>query len=84
MHVWNAGEFIAMQTAQALVREESESRVRVLFDSGNNKSFVTQGVKQLINPKVKRKEWLHLNTCGKSLNVGKLLSLNYVIFQVKE
>ena len=41
MHVGNAGELVAMQTAQALVRGESESRVRVLFDSGSNKSFVT-------------------------------------------
>ena len=41
---------MAMQTAQALVREQSECRVRVLFDSGSNKSFVTTSVKECINP----------------------------------
>ena len=51
MHVGKSGSHVAMQTAQALVRGQSECRVRVLFDSGSNKSFVTTSVKECINPK---------------------------------
>ena len=53
MHVGESGSHMAMQTAQALVRGQSECRVHVLFDSGSNKSFVTTSVKECINPKVK-------------------------------
>ena len=38
----------------------------MLFDSGSNKSFVTTSVKECINPKVKRKEWLQFTTFGNS------------------
>ena len=66
MHVRESGGHVAMQTAQALVLGQSECRVRVLFDSGSNKSFVTTSVKECINPKVQRKEWLQLTTFGNS------------------
>ena len=46
MHVGESGGRVAMQTAQALVRGQNECRVRVLFDSGSNKSFVTTSVNE--------------------------------------
>ena len=72
MHVGLAGEHVALQTAQALVQGGSECRVRVLFDAGSQKSFVTSRVKELSNPVVRRKEWLQLNTFGNSSEQGGL------------
>ena len=64
MRVGEQESCVAMQTAQALVRGQGECRARVFFDSGSNKSFVATRLKEQINPKVRRKEWLELTTFG--------------------
>ena len=59
---------IALQTAQALVKGNN-SRIRVLFDSGSHKAFVTAKVARAYNLSVIRKEWLSISTFGqKTLN----------------
>jgi hypothetical protein len=53
---------IALQTAQALIKgSNSSNRVRVMFDSGSHKSFVTADVARTHNLKLLRKEWLSIS-----------------------
>jgi hypothetical protein len=57
---------IALQTAQALIKDSNSSnRVRVMFDSGSHKSFVTADVARAHNLKLLRKEWLSISTFGR-------------------
>ena len=50
----------------------SDARVRVLFDSGSQRSFVTQKVVERTGVPVKRREWVELRTFGKERCAGKL------------
>jgi hypothetical protein len=53
---------ITLQTAQALIKgSNSSNRVRVMFDSGSHKSFVTADVARTHNLKLLRKEWLSIS-----------------------
>ena len=62
-----------MQTAQALVKGNKENvRVRVLFDSESQRSFITQKVVERAGVPVKRKEWVEIRTFGQEDHVGKL------------
>ena len=54
---------IALQTAQALVKGQNNNRIRVLFDSGSHKSFVTAKVARAYDLSV-RKRWLSISTFG--------------------
>ncbi|CAB3983315.1 TNF receptor-associated factor 3, partial [Paramuricea clavata] len=57
---------IVLQTAQALIKgSNSSNRVRVMFDSGSHKSFVTADVARAYNLKLLRKEWLSISTFGR-------------------
>ena len=58
---------IALQTAQAKINgSRNGNRVRVLFDSGSHKSFVTVEVARAHNLKVLKKEWLSISTFGRN------------------
>ena len=47
----------ALQTAQAIICGKRDLRVRVLFDTGSHRSFVTATAKNVAKVKVIRKEW---------------------------
>jgi hypothetical protein len=47
-------------------------RVRVMFDSGSQRSFVTGKVAQKAGVPVKRKEWVEIRTFGQEKVEGKL------------
>ncbi|CAB3977651.1 E3 ubiquitin- ligase DZIP3 [Paramuricea clavata] len=64
---------VALQTAQALVMGGKENvRVRVMFDSGSQRSFVTGKVAQKAGVPAKRKEWVEIRTFGQEKVEGKL------------
>ena len=55
---------IALQTAQASIKGRVQGRVRVLFDSGSHKSFITAKAVGDYGLEVVRKEWVSINTFG--------------------
>ena len=55
---------IALQTAQALMKGRKQGRVRVLFDSGSHRSFITAKAANLYGLGIVRKEWLSISTFG--------------------
>ena len=56
---------IVLQTAQGLVKGNSKPvKVRVLFDSGSQRSFITSRTVQSAGLVAKRKEWLEISTFG--------------------
>ena len=58
------GGLVALQTACGILRGEREAKVRVLFDAGSHRSFVTSRAAGLANPKGLRREFLGINTLG--------------------
>ena len=72
MHVGVADSCVALQTARAVAQGANGCRVRVSFDSDSQKSFLTFRVKEIIDPIVKRKEWLQLNKFGNNSDQGSL------------
>ena len=68
-----AGDRVALQTARAVITGEGQpQRVRVLFDAGGHRSFVTARVAQLARLPVTRQDWLAINTFGQRLRNTKL------------
>lgn len=63
MHV-GTGNCVTLQTAQALIAGKGTSRIRVLFDTANHKSFVTSRVVKSFQLGILRREWLTVNTFG--------------------
>ena len=64
MHVGSTGR-VALQTAQAVLKGgEKSARVRVLFDAGSHRSFVTSKVARSAGLNVKRQEWIEISTFG--------------------
>ena len=63
MHV-GTGSLVALQTARSILRGEREARVRVLFDTGSHRSFVTSKAANLVKPKGIRWELLGIDTFG--------------------
>jgi hypothetical protein len=61
LHV-GIGGLVALQTAREILRGEREAKVRVLFDEGSHRSFVTSKAASLVNPKGLRRELLVINT----------------------
>ena len=58
---------VLLQTASAIAKNEDGSksiRVKVLFDSGSQRSYVTDSLKSRLGLKSKETETLHLNTFG--------------------
>ena len=55
---------VALQTAQALVLGKNNVRVRVLFDTASNKSFISVHDIKSLGLSVLRREWLAVNTFG--------------------
>ena len=67
---------VALQTARAVLKGESAStRIRVMFDSGSHRSFVTRKTVKSVGLEVKRKEWIEISTFGKSLTDRGLYEL---------
>ena len=57
---------VALQTALARVRDRKESKVRVLFDSGSQKTFISAKVAEKLALKPLREESLGIKTFGQS------------------
>ena len=55
---------VVLQTAQAHALGKSKRRVRVLFDTGSHRSFITARVATSLGLRPLRKEWVALNTFG--------------------
>ena len=55
---------VALQTAHAVISGDKSLQVRVLFDAGSHKSFITTKAVQLTGVKEKRREWIETSTCG--------------------
>ena len=58
---------VMLQTATAIATNEDGSksaRVKILFDSGSQRSYITNSLKSKLNIKPKKTETLHLNTFG--------------------
>ena len=66
MHV-GTGSLVALQTARGILRGEREARIRVLFDTGSHRSFVTSKAAKLVKPKGIRWELLGIDTFAKSV-----------------
>ena len=64
---------VLLQTARAIASKNGESKgipVRILLDSGSQRSYVTEAVKNKLKLEPMKKETLHLNTFGGE-NVSK-------------
>ena len=69
---------VLLQTAEAYVYGEDLSKkllVNVLFDSGSQRSYVTEEVKEKLKLNVERTEQLNLNTFGSEKSARKRCSL---------
>ena len=55
---------IALETAQALIKGGRQGRLRVWFDSGSHRSFITTKAASNYNFKIVREEWLSISTFG--------------------
>ena len=61
-HVGSVGK-VALQTAQAVVRGNNKSvRVRVLFDAGSHRCFITTRAVKMTGVSIKDKEWIEIST----------------------
>lgn len=73
----NTSEFkgsILLQTAQAIASDKAsqrQTRVLVLFDCGNQKSYVTEGLCSKLGLSPVQSERLHLNTFGNAQHKPK-------------
>ncbi|XP_014676190.1 PREDICTED: uncharacterized protein LOC106816151 [Priapulus caudatus] len=63
MHV-ETGDRVALQTALGKVNEKGQGKIRLLFDLGGHKSFVTIKAAPRYELEVIRKEWLGIKTFG--------------------
>ena len=72
MHVRSESR-VVLQTAQGILKgAQNAARIRVMFDTGSHKSFVTSKVVRAAGLPVKRKEWLEISTFVKAINNYKL------------
>ena len=63
LHV-GTGSLVALQTARGVTKGHIEVKVRVLFDGGSHRSFVTSKAASLASPRGLRRELLGINTFG--------------------
>lgn len=66
---------IALQTAQGLIAGSVLGRVRVLFDSGSQRSFVTAKTARNHGLGIVRKEWVAINTFGQVVKESGLMEV---------
>ena len=72
------GKLVLLQTAQAVASDDTGKRsvnVRILFDTGSQRSYVTDALVRRLNLKPLRKEKLQLNTFGEPGFRGKSCEL---------
>ena len=75
---------VLLQTARALASDGTSSRsanVRILFDTGSQRSYVTESLVKHLNLKPLRKERLQLNTFGEPGFKGKSCELVQIRLQ---
>ena len=79
---------VLLQTASAIARNEDSTkstRVKILFDNGSQRSYVTDNLKSRLGLKSTKKEMLHLNTFGeKTFRKQKCDVLTLFLEDVKE
>ena len=75
LHVGLVGR-VALQTAQAVITGSKHSRVRVLFDAGSHKSFITTRAVQLAGLQEVRREWIEISTFGQQTRDSGLRGLH--------
>lgn len=64
LHVGTVGR-VALQTAQAVIKGDKRNlRVRVLFDAGSHRSFITTKAVRSAGLSEKGKEWIEISTFG--------------------
>ena len=77
---------ILLQTAQAEIfdidNKEHKIVVRVVFDSGSQRSYVTKRVKDYLNLPVAAREQIYLKTFGQ--NKGKLETMDVTQFIIQD
>ena len=77
-----------MQTAHAIAKGSQGSsvkKVRVLFDSGSQRSFVTARVVNDLKIDAVRSEWLGINTFGQETSEAGLVEVVRLdVFSVKQ
>ena len=66
---------ISLQTTQALIAGSVQGRVRVLFDSGSQRSFVTAKAARNHVLGIVRKEWAAINTFGQVVKESGLMEV---------
>ena len=66
---------IALQTAQALIKGNVQGRVRLLFDSGSHKSFVTAKAASNYGLEIVRRERVTISTFGEEIGEAGLREL---------
>ena len=71
LHVGSSSR-VALQTAQGILKGERERKVRVLFDSGSQNSFVTSRAMNAAKLNVVREKWLGIKTFGGESKEGRL------------
>ena len=69
--MWELVALVALQTARGILRGEGKVKVRVLFDGGSHRSFVTSKATSLANSKGLRRELLGINTFGQKCTNAK-------------
>ncbi len=70
--MWVSKGTVLLQTARAVARDGKKSiPVRVLFDTGSQRTYITNSVQKRLNLKPTSKETLNLNTFGDNTFKGE-------------
>ena len=78
-HVMVGGS-VALQTAKGIIQGKRDLKVRVLFDCGAHRSFVTKTTKDIAGLNVIRKEWVTITTFGQIEGRPQLMEVVEVNF----
>ena len=74
---------VLLQTARAVATNGSRSKpVRILFDTGSQRSYVTNDLAKQLKLTPLKRETLHLNTFGNSQTM-KIVNFSSSIFEVR-
>ena len=69
------GSSVALQTAKGIIRGKRDLKIRVLFDCGTHRSFVTKTTKDIAGLNVIRKEWVTITTFGQTEGRPQLMEV---------
>ena len=69
------GGGVALQTAKCMIWGKRDLKVRVLFDCGAHRSFVTKTIKDIAGLNVIRKEWVTITTFGQTEGRPQLMEV---------